>query len=73
MVRRIHLQWFTAVILRKVGNGKKTKDELNNGNVSRRSVLKGAVAISAGLALNMAAPGTAEAAVRKLPATWDET
>jgi fumarate reductase flavoprotein subunit len=52
---------------------KETKNELNNGNVSRRSVLKGAAAIGAGLALNMAAPGTAEAAVRKLPATWDET
>jgi fumarate reductase flavoprotein subunit len=52
---------------------KEMKDELKNRDLSRRSVLKGAVAIGAGLALNMAAPGTAEAAVRKLPATWDET
>ena len=46
--------------------------------VSRRSVLKGAVAMGAmtvgsGLALNLAGPGTAEAMVKKLPAKWDET
>lgn len=46
--------------------------------VSRRSILKGAAAFGAlasmgGLALNMAAPGTAEAAEKKLPRKWDET
>lgn len=46
-------------------------------DISRRSMLKtvamSALAAGGGLALNMAAPGTAEAIVRKLPATWDET
>ncbi|MFA5183074.1 MAG: FAD-dependent oxidoreductase, partial [Syntrophales bacterium] len=46
--------------------------------VSRRSVLKGAitmgaVAVGGGLALNMAAPGAAEAMIKKLPKKWDET
>ncbi|MGV8079297.1 MAG: flavocytochrome c [Syntrophales bacterium] len=45
--------------------------------VSRRSVLKGAVAMGAaaasGIALNMGVPGTAEAMVKKLPSKWDET
>lgn len=46
--------------------------------VSRRSVLKGAVAMGAvamtgGFALNLAAPGAAEAMVKKLPTKWDET
>jgi len=45
--------------------------------VSRRSILKGAVAMGAaaasGIALNMAAPGAAEAMIKKLPAKWDET
>ena len=46
--------------------------------VSRRSILKGAVTMSAvalggGLALNMAAPGAAEAMIKKLPKKWDET
>ena len=46
--------------------------------VSRRSLLKGAAAFGAiasmgGLALNLASPGTAEAAERKLPKKWDET
>jgi fumarate reductase flavoprotein subunit len=46
--------------------------------VSRRSVLKGAitmgaVAVGGGLALNMAAPGSAEAMIKKLPKKWDET
>lgn len=54
------------------------KEEENLKSVSRRSVLKGAVALGAiaaggGLALNMAAPGTAEAIQRKLPKKWDET
>jgi urocanate reductase len=46
--------------------------------VSRRSVLKGAVALGAvamsgGFALNLAAPGSAEAAQKKMPGKWDET
>ncbi len=46
--------------------------------VSRRALLKGAVALGAvaaggGIALNMAVPGSAEAIVRKLPQKWDET
>ena len=45
--------------------------------VNRRSFLKGAAALGAmtagGLALNMAAPGTAEAVQRALPKKWDET
>ena len=54
------------------------KEEKSKTAVSRRSVLKGAMAIGAvamggGLALNMAAPGSAEAAVKKIPAKWDET
>lgn len=54
------------------------KDKIEEKGVSRRSVLKGAVALGAiaaggGMALNMAAPGTAEAIVRKMPAKWDET
>jgi fumarate reductase flavoprotein subunit len=40
-------------------------------------VLRGAVGIgvagASGLALNLAAPGTSEAVIRKLPAKWDET
>ncbi|OPY07446.1 MAG: Urocanate reductase precursor [Syntrophus sp. PtaB.Bin001] len=57
---------------------KKDKDQLTGKGVSRRSILKGAVvmgaaAMSGGLALNMAAPGTAEAMVKKLPQKWDET
>lgn len=56
----------------------KDKDQLTGKGVSRRSVLKGAIAMSAaamsgGLALNMASPGTAEAMVKKLPQKWDET
>ena len=49
----------------------------NSTEISRRPMLKtvamGAPAAGGGLALNMAAPGTAEAIVRKLPGTWDET
>ncbi|PKN70993.1 MAG: flavocytochrome c [Deltaproteobacteria bacterium HGW-Deltaproteobacteria-12] len=46
--------------------------------VNRRSFLKGAAAVGAatvvsGLALNMALPGSAEAAKRPLPKKWDET
>ncbi|MFA6412245.1 MAG: flavocytochrome c [Syntrophales bacterium] len=55
----------------------KSRDE-SITNVSRRSILKGAVTLGAivaggGLALNMAAPGTAEAMIKKLPKKWDET
>ncbi|MEN6464409.1 MAG: flavocytochrome c [Syntrophaceae bacterium] len=55
----------------------KKEDEISK-SISRRSILKGAVALGAiaaggGLALNMAAPGTAEAIERKLPKKWDET
>jgi urocanate reductase len=46
--------------------------------VSRRSVLKGAMAFGAiaaggGMALNLATPGSAEAMIKKLPKKWDET
>jgi fumarate reductase flavoprotein subunit len=54
------------------------KDQLTGKGVSRRSVLKGAVALGAmtvgsGMALNLASPGTADAMIKKLPAKWDET
>jgi fumarate reductase flavoprotein subunit len=56
------------------------KDDLEatgTKGVSRRSILKGAVAMGAaaasGVALNMGIPGTAEAMIKKLPAKWDET
>lgn len=56
---------------------KTEKDPLSCSGMSRRSVLKGAIAMGAamgsGLALNMATPGTAEAMARKLPQKWDET
>ena len=55
----------------------KRSEESSPKEISRRSMLKtvamGALAAGGGLALNMAAPGTAEAMVRKLPTTWDET
>lgn len=57
----------------------KERDRSNEKKgVSRRSVLKGALAMGAlmaggGVALNMAAPGTAEAMVKKIPKKWDET
>jgi fumarate reductase flavoprotein subunit len=45
--------------------------------ISRRSLLKGATAMGVvslgGLALNLSAPGTAEAITKKLPTKWDET
>ncbi|MFB3924568.1 MAG: flavocytochrome c [Syntrophales bacterium] len=46
-------------------------------SVSRRSVLKGAIGLgvlasTGGFAMNLTAPGAAEAAVRKLPKKWDE-
>ncbi len=55
------------------------RTEMNSlKEMSRRSVLKGALAMGAlaagsGMALNLAAPGSAEAMVRKLPTKWDET
>lgn len=54
------------------------EEKTNIKGVSRRSVLKGALALGAvtatgGLALNMAAPGSAEAMIKKLPTKWDET
>jgi urocanate reductase len=54
------------------------KEQYEGKGVSRRSVLKGAVALGAmtagaGLALNMASPGAAEAMIKKLPQKWDET
>ncbi|SEM35750.1 fumarate reductase flavoprotein subunit [Syntrophus gentianae] len=57
---------------------KTKKDQLSSEGVSRRSVLKGAIAVSAaamggGMALNLAAPGTAEAMIKTLPRKWDET
>lgn len=66
------------------GNGRKDekKADLNETSsaktVSRRSVLKGAIglgvlATTGGLAMNLAAPAPAEAAVRTLPRKWDET
>ncbi len=52
---------------------KEVKEKMEVKGVSRRSVLKGAVALGAmtvgsGLALNLATPGAAEAMVKKLPA-----
>ncbi|HAJ27100.1 MAG TPA: flavocytochrome c [Syntrophus sp. (in: bacteria)] len=53
------------------------KDILAAKGLSRRSILKGAVAFGAvtasGFALNMAMPGAAEAMIKKLPKKWDET
>ncbi len=50
---------------------------MSKNEISRRSLLKtmvaGAAVVGGGLALNLAAPATAEAAVKKLPTTWDET
>ena len=55
----------------------KDEDAKQKG-ISRRSLLKGVAAVGAmgslgGLALNLAAPGTAEAMTKKLPQKWDET
>ncbi len=50
---------------------------MSNNEISRRSLLKtmaaGAAVVGGGLALNLAAPSTAEAMVKKLPTAWDET
>ena len=52
-------------------------EEKNPVNVSRRALLQGAVvlgvAAASGLALNLSAPGSAEASTRSLPKKWDET
>jgi fumarate reductase flavoprotein subunit len=56
---------------------KEEKEKIGSAGVSRRDLLKGVAAAGAltasGLALNMAAPGTAEAISRPLPKKWDET
>lgn len=48
----------------------------NTMDLSRRTLLQGAVTLgivaASGLAMNLAAPGSAEAMVRSLPDTWDE-
>ncbi len=53
------------------------KKEGEDKGISRRSVLKGAaigaLATMGGLALNLARPGTTEAAERIFPQKWDET
>jgi fumarate reductase flavoprotein subunit len=50
---------------------------MSKNEISRRSLLKtlaaGAAMAGGGFALNLAAPATAEAMVKKLPANWDET
>ena len=51
--------------------GEKVKSQSSTA-ISRRSVIKGAVAlgavaVSGGLALNLASPGSAEAALKKMP------
>ncbi|MCJ8499880.1 flavocytochrome c [Desulfatitalea alkaliphila] len=56
----------------------KEPQEKSIGTITRRSMLKGTVALGAAAmtgswALNMAAPGRAEAAPKKLPDSWDET
>ena len=45
---------------------------------SRRDILRGGIGVgvvasTGGLAMNLASPGTAEGAARKLPTKWDET
>jgi len=57
---------------------KKIKEKTAGKGVSRRSMLKGALALGAmtatgGFALNMAAPGSAEAMIKPMPKKWDET
>ena len=47
-------------------------------SVSRRSVIKGAIGLgvlasTGGLAMNLASPGSAGAAVKQMPRKWDET
>ncbi len=53
------------------------KSKGDKEGISRRDLLKGAaigaLAVSGGVALNLAAAGSAEAAVKKLPKKWDET
>lgn len=56
---------------------KEEKKEKTPEAISRRALLKGSVALgvlaSGGLALNLAAPGSAEAKTRVMPKKWDET
>lgn len=63
---------------RKGDEKEDSKKDASTMSLSRRSVLKGTIGLgvmaSAGaLAMNLAAPGPAEAAVRRLPKKWDET
>jgi urocanate reductase len=62
----------------EVGQETKKLDKGDAAGVGRRSVLKGALAMGAaaaagGFALNLTAPGSSEAAMKKLPKKWDET
>lgn len=62
----------------KINDNTGNDEERKDGKLNRRSFLKGALAMGTmaaggGLALNMAAPGSAEAMIRKLPKKWDET
>ena len=56
---------------------KDVRDEQTVQGLTRRTLLKGAAALGAltagRMALNMAAPGAAEAVERPLPKKWDET
>ncbi len=57
--------------------GQERAEKENSVDLSRRALLQGAVALgvaaAGGLALNLAAPGTAEAKSRMMPKKWDET
>ncbi len=63
------------------GSKRKKKEGSNETSavvsVSRRCVIKGAIGLgllasTSGLAMNLGAPGKAEAAVRRIPEKWDE-
>ncbi|MCX5834338.1 MAG: flavocytochrome c [Deltaproteobacteria bacterium] len=62
----------------ETGNDSKAIEATSSlSSVSRRSVLKGAIGLgvlasTGGLAMNLASPGSAGAAVRQLPKKWDE-
>ncbi len=61
--------------MKKENEGVGRTDEASEKGLSRRSILKGAIlgaAVAGGFGLNLAAPGSAEAAVRPLPRKWDE-
>lgn len=58
--------------------GHETEERETSLSANRRTVLKGALgfgvlASTGGFALNLASPGSAEAAIRKIPTKWDET